>query len=88
MGGVREAGLLRQYRRELDVPMPELRAFTDALGQAGRQYRSPPASLRRRGPRARDRGAGGGGAGARPVLESVTRDQLVLTEASRSFVDL
>ncbi len=26
-----EAGLLRQYRRELEVPLPELRAFIDLL---------------------------------------------------------
>jgi hypothetical protein len=28
-----EAGLLREYRRELKVPLPELRAFIDLLRQ-------------------------------------------------------
>ena len=84
-----EAGLLRQYRRELDVPMPELRAFIGAL----RDKLGVPYPLANRRPYV--------GVGRQLVIEaqeevglgpglflvSVTRDQLVLTEASQSFVD-
>ena len=84
-----EAGLLRQYRRELDVPMPEVRAFVEAL----RDRLGVPYPLADRRPYV--------GEGRRLVVEaqeearlgpglflvSVTRDQLVLTETSRSFVD-
>jgi uncharacterized protein (DUF433 family) len=84
-----EAGLLRQYRRELDVPMPELRAFIDAL----RDKLGVPYPLADRRPYV---GVGRElvieaqeevGLGPGLFLVSVTRDQLVLTEASRSFVD-
>jgi uncharacterized protein (DUF433 family) len=84
-----EAGLLRQYRRELDVPMPELRAFIDAL----RDKLGVPYPLADRRPYV---GAGRelvieaqeeAGLGPGLFLVSVTRNQLVLTEASRSFVD-
>jgi uncharacterized protein (DUF433 family) len=84
-----EAGLLRQYRRELDVPMPELRAFIDAL----RDKLGVPYPLADRRPYV---GVGRElvieaqeevGLGPGLFLVAVTRDQLVLTEASRSFVD-
>ena len=84
-----EAALLRQYRRELDVPMPELRAFIDSL----RDKLGVPYPLADRRPYV---GVGRelvieaqeeAGLGPGLFLVSVTRDQLVLTEASQSFVD-
>jgi uncharacterized protein (DUF433 family) len=84
-----EAGLLRQYRRELDVPMPELRGFIDALrDKLGVQYpladRRPYVGVGRELVIEAQEEAG---LGPGLFLVSVTRDQLVLTEASRAFVD-
>jgi len=85
-----EAGLLRQYRRELDVPMRELRAFVDALrDRLGVRY---PLADRRpyvgEGRRLVVEAQEEAGLGPGLFLVSVTQgDQLVLTEASRSFVD-
>jgi uncharacterized protein (DUF433 family) len=84
-----EAALLRQYRRGHQVPMAELRAFIDTL----REELGVPYPLADRRPfvgvgrslvvRAQDE------AGLAPEfsLVAVTRDQLVLTSASQSFVD-
>jgi uncharacterized protein (DUF433 family) len=84
-----EAGLLRQYRREHKVPMPELRAFIETLRQ----------ELRVPYPLAHERPFVG--TGRQLVVEAqeeskldpefflvaVARQQLVLTPASQSFVD-
>jgi len=82
-----EAGLLRQYRRELKVPLPELRAFIDLL----RERFNVPYPLADRRPYA---------SGKALVLEAqqaaglpgdfwlvtVAGDQLLLTPASASFL--
>jgi uncharacterized protein (DUF433 family) len=84
-----EAGLLRQYRREHQVPMPELRAFIDTL----RNELDVPYPLAHERPfvgvgrqlvvEAQDE------AGLAPefFLVAKARDQLVLTASSQSFVD-
>jgi uncharacterized protein (DUF433 family) len=73
----------------LDVPMPELRAFIDALrDKLGVQYpladRRPYVGVGRELVIEAQEEVG---LGPGLFLVSVTRDQLVLTEASRSFVD-
>jgi uncharacterized protein (DUF433 family) len=84
-----EAGLLRQYRREHQVPMAELRSFIDTL----RDTLGVPYPLAHRRPFV--------GVGRRLVVEAQNRsglapefflvalagEQLVLTPASQSFVD-
>jgi uncharacterized protein (DUF433 family) len=84
-----ESGLLRQYRREHRVPMPELRAFIDTL----RDELGVPYPLADRRPFV--------GAGRQLVVEAqdeagldpdfflvaFAREQLVLTPASQAFVD-
>jgi len=84
-----EAGMLRQYRRELRVPMVELRAFIDTLrGEWGVPY-----------PLAHQQPYVGEGrklvvkaqeeAGLDPnfFLVALGRNQLLLTPASQAFVD-
>lgn len=81
-----EAGLLRQYRREHNVPMAELRAFIDLLRErTGVPY--PLAHLR---PFVAERqlvleAQDEAGLGAEYCLVAVVRDQLVLTAPSDEF---
>jgi uncharacterized protein (DUF433 family) len=82
-----EAGLLRQYRRELQVPMAELRAFIDVL----RERYGIPYPLAHKRPFVADRQLllDAQDAAHLPAdfsLVAVARDQLILTPASQSFV--
>ncbi len=84
-----EAGMLRQYRREHQVPMAELRAFIDTL----RLGLGVPYPLAHHKPfiatgrqlvlEAQDEA----GLGADFCLVAVVRNQLVLTSPSQAFVD-
>lgn len=84
-----EAGLLRQYRREHRVPMPELRAFIDLL----REEYGVPYPLAHHRPFVGDgrrlvlAAQEEAGLGADFCLVAVVQGQLVLTSASQSFVD-
>src|SRR4051794_12788593 len=84
-----EAGLLRQYRRDHRVPMPELRAFIDLLRE---RYGVPYPLAHHRpfvgeGRRLLLEAQAEAGLGADFCLVAVVQDQLVLTPASQSFVD-
>jgi uncharacterized protein (DUF433 family)/DNA-binding transcriptional MerR regulator len=82
-----EAGLLRQYRRDLKVPMGELRAFIDLLRDAF----SVPYPLAHHRPYVADRqlvleAQEEAGLGPDFCLVAVVRGQTVLTPASDDFV--
>lgn len=82
-----EAGLLRQYRRELNVPMAELRYFIDLL----RERTGIPYPLAHHRPFVADRQLvldAQDEAGLDPdfCLVAVAREQLILTPASEGFV--
>lgn len=83
-----EAGLLRQYRREHNVPMAELRAFIDLL----RDRMGVPYPLAHHRPFVADRqlvleAQAEAGLDAEYCLVAVVNDQLVLTAPSASFVE-
>jgi uncharacterized protein (DUF433 family)/DNA-binding transcriptional MerR regulator len=83
-----EAGLLRQYRREHNVPMAELRAFIDLL----RDRMGVPYPLAHHRPFVADRQLvleAQDDVGLDPdlCLVAVVRGQLILTKASQDFVD-
>ena len=83
-----EAGLLRQYRREHQVPMPELRAFIDLL----RERTGAPYPLVHYRPFIYDRqlvmdAQDDAGLDADLCLVAVVRDQLILTPAAQDFVE-
>ncbi len=82
-----EAGLLRQYRREQNVPMAELRAFIDIL----RQTTGVPYPLAHHKPFVADRqllleAQDIAGLGADWCLVAEVRRQLILTPPSDEFV--
>jgi uncharacterized protein (DUF433 family)/DNA-binding transcriptional MerR regulator len=82
-----EAGLLRQYRRELNVPMSELRHFIDLL----REKTGIPYPLAHHRPFVADRqlvldAQEEAGLDADFCLVAVARGQLILTPASEGFV--
>lgn len=83
-----EAALLRQYRRDLDVPMRELRAFIDLL----RERLGVPYPLADRRPYVADRQLvlevqDEAGLSADLCLVAVVRGQTILTPPSASFVE-
>lgn len=83
-----EAGLLRQYRREHNVPMAELRAFIDLL----RDRMGVPYPLAHHRPFIADRhlvleAQGEAGLDPEYCLVAVVNGQLVLTAPSASFVE-
>ena len=82
-----EAALLREYRRTLNVPMAELRAFIDLL----RDRYGVPYPLADRRPYVADRqlvlqAQDDSGLAPEYCLVAVVRDQLILTPASDAFL--
>lgn len=81
-----EAGLLRQYRRELSVPMPELRTFIDGL----REHLGIPYPLAHQRPFVADRKLvyelqEDAGLAPELCLVATAGGQLILTPASDAF---